>query len=362
MATITVDAGGGGDYTTIQAGCDAATAGDTVQVNTGTYNENVDIDINDGTAGSRITLQASSGATVTMSPGSGTYVFKISGKDYWTFDFNGFVITPTANMSFFYYTSPVGNTVTNPIIKNATVTDTNIYYLVSASAGGDHVDDLVVQDCILKNCQRGLVQLGNNARWDGTVIERCYLYNFPTNRHGIIIPGATAANYTVTVRNCILAKGGYGIYDYNTQNAYTLNCYNNTIYDMALDGIYLGSGTKTSTYNIKNNIIDTCDDYGIDDPNTSATYDIDYNCWNNNSTGDIRNESLGAHAQEGDPGMTDEASEDYTLDGTGLADDNGVDLSGTGFSDDYAGTTRSGSWDIGAYNYSATSRRVFIIS
>ncbi|MCA9759200.1 MAG: right-handed parallel beta-helix repeat-containing protein, partial [Candidatus Eisenbacteria bacterium] len=42
-ATLTVDGGGGGDYTTIQAAINAAVAGDTVYVLDGTYSEALDI-------------------------------------------------------------------------------------------------------------------------------------------------------------------------------------------------------------------------------------------------------------------------------------------------------------------------------
>ena len=47
-ATLIVDAGGGGDHTTIQAAVNAAGAGDTIQINSGTYNESVDVSAGPG--------------------------------------------------------------------------------------------------------------------------------------------------------------------------------------------------------------------------------------------------------------------------------------------------------------------------
>ena len=55
--TIVVAADGSGDHQTIQAGVDAATAGDTVEVNSGTYTEQVTVD-------TEITLVAPNGATL----------------------------------------------------------------------------------------------------------------------------------------------------------------------------------------------------------------------------------------------------------------------------------------------------------
>lgn len=56
-ATIVVDASGGGDYETIQAGVDAASDGDTVEVRSATYEEEVFVDEN-------VTVVAPNGATL----------------------------------------------------------------------------------------------------------------------------------------------------------------------------------------------------------------------------------------------------------------------------------------------------------
>lgn len=364
MATISVIAAGGGDYTTIQAACDNASAGDDIEVYTGSYNENIDIDTNDGSSGNEITLKAAVGETPTITTSSGAQIFYLKGKDYWTFDFDNWVFSPTANMDFFKYTSPVGNINYGITVKNCVCSDSNIDDFFVIATNGVHVDDLTIQDCKITNFANRGVYLGSNGKFDGTLIERCWFGDF--GNYGIVISTASNPDFVVTVRNCVFDQGAYAIYEANSTQNYTLNFYNNVVYSPSADGLYLASGSRSSTYNIKNNVIMDCGDYGVDDPNTSATYNIDYNCWYNNSSGDIRNESIGGNAQEGDPGFTNEAGDDFTLDGSGLADDNGVDLSGTGFSDDYAGTTRGAgggadAWDIGAYDYVAaggvTTRR-----
>lgn len=63
-ANYTVKAGGGGNYTTIQACASAMAAGDTCTVYAGTYNENVSISA--GTAGNYKTVQANGSDIITL--------------------------------------------------------------------------------------------------------------------------------------------------------------------------------------------------------------------------------------------------------------------------------------------------------
>ena len=75
---ITVDDSGGADFTSIQAAVDAAGDGDTIEVRSGTYVENVDV-------GKRLTIISASGNpddTIVQAATSGDHTFNVRGVDY----------------------------------------------------------------------------------------------------------------------------------------------------------------------------------------------------------------------------------------------------------------------------------------
>jgi parallel beta-helix repeat protein len=98
-------------FCTISAAAAVATAGQTVLVSSGTYNEDV-TPANSGTAGSPITYQAAPGATVTVT--GSTSGFTISGLSYITI--SGFTVTGTSYVGIYVWNSTgitvTGNTVT----------------------------------------------------------------------------------------------------------------------------------------------------------------------------------------------------------------------------------------------------------
>ena len=99
-------------FCTISAAARVATAGQTVLVSSGTYQENV-TPANSGSAGSPITFQAAPGATVTVT--GGTHAFTISSLSWITV--SGFTVTGTSNDGIYVWKSGnitlSGNTVTD---------------------------------------------------------------------------------------------------------------------------------------------------------------------------------------------------------------------------------------------------------
>ena len=153
-----------------------------------------------------------------------------------------------------------------------------------------------------------------------------------------------------------------------------LKAYNNIIYSFAKNGTaHDGLGIAFSQYNgtgyIYNNTIYNCDK-GINQGNTSTGYTKN-NIVQSSSNYDYSLEDAGSNNLD-DDGTGDitatldfvsktAGSEDFHLAASDTAAiDAGADLSGT-FTTDIDGTTRSGTWDIGADEYVATRRRMMLI-
>jgi len=75
-ATLVVDAGGGGDHTSIQAAVDAASTGDTIEIRAGTYVETVEVDgkslVLQGAGSSSVSIQGDGSAAALAFDGTGS--------------------------------------------------------------------------------------------------------------------------------------------------------------------------------------------------------------------------------------------------------------------------------------------------
>jgi hypothetical protein len=122
----------------------------------------------------------------------------------------------------------------------------------------------------------------------------------------------------------------------------TQNVYNNTVYG-CVEGINVTAYT-TGTLNLRNNLANgnTADYYSEGGYTRNSSFNISEDA----SSPDASYRSLAVT-------FANEASDDFHLGASDtLAKDAGTDLSGT-FTTDIDGDTRSGTWDIGADEYSA---------
>lgn len=127
----------------------------------------------------------------------------------------------------------------------------------------------------------------------------------------------------------------------------SLEVYNTTIIGFAR-GISHGNGNAIKVVNV---ITNDCTDgfYG------TYTEDSDYNA------SDIDGDAPGTNSRNGTSGdvtFTDAANRDYALAvGDTNVIDHGTSAVDSLFTDDIKGTTRSGTWDIGAHEYASESEQ-----
>lgn len=186
----------GGDYTTIQAALNVATAGTTVYVRAGTYNEKVDF-VNSGTAGNPISLIEYSGETAIIDGTgltvSGSHSFDglvdIAAKDYITID--GIDIRNFQSST----SDPVGLFITNGS-DNVTISNLTVSYIrdtkndglgndmdqahgiaVYGTSGTDAINNLVFNNVLVTQCYCGNSEaFVINGNIDGFSMNNCTVY------------------------------------------------------------------------------------------------------------------------------------------------------------------------------------------
>jgi hypothetical protein len=216
------------------------------------------------------------------------------------------------------------------------------------------VDGIVI-DGIMAN----RIGLGWDANTGGTV-KNCILYG----TDDLIGPIAGNCTGTVNIYNNILFRNSdhHGSADNKAielSSNITANVYNNTIDTGAANGVY-GVGISGGSTNqlLKNNIVG---------PNTSyrTCYSGTFSSSSDYNTSSDTTSTDGAHDQEQvNVTYANSSSQDFHLASSDtIAKNAGVDLSGT-FTTDIDGETRSGTWDIGADEYSSsgtTAAQVIIV-
>ncbi|WP_292471188.1 NosD domain-containing protein, partial [Methanolobus sp.] len=161
---ITVDDDGGADFTTIQAAVDAASAGDTILVSPGTYNENVDVD-------KSVIIGSTDGADVTNVIGtSSDPVFNLSADET---TINGFYINGfNINSNFVSRDDGLGIHIfsaSGSIVSNNIIEDRFTGISVSKS------ENIVLDGNLLQHNEQGIVLVfSNDNNLTGNIINGEY--------------------------------------------------------------------------------------------------------------------------------------------------------------------------------------------
>src|SRR6266542_3509619 len=293
-------------FCTIKPAASQATAGQTVQVASGTYPELVTVS-NSGAPGSPIVFSAAPGASVTVSGQANG--FKLAGKSYVTIQ--GFTVANTWSYGF-YVSSPSsnvtgsGNTVSgtqshaiyvSPSSSNVTVNDNqvsgitgygfwansssgvtvsgNTISLVSGNVSHDNSNDGIFLDATTT----GVRVTGNEAFGNARGYSRAAPgidvrgYNNTVDRnisHDNEDSGFqfyTGSHDNLVVDNLSYGNGDHGIDDLGSTNQRIIS---NTVYDNVAAGINVEGSSTGAT--IENNI---AVDNGINSPRTSGNIRVD---------------------------------------------------------------------------------------
>ena len=289
-ATICVDPFNVSCYSTIQEGVDAAGSGDTVEVASGTYVEQV-------TLKDDVTIQGANRETTSVWNNNDTFV----GINVSNVTIEEFTIT-SADGDAIYFSATGYNKTFLITIKNNIIKDSNtgIRFAVPFIYGGTGSVSGNIWNNVIANNAIGIILRYNDADLSGCDPK--------------------------IVNNVIYGNQGDGILMYDEY------------------------ANANSTPYISNNIIMLNGNWGI--TNTEMAPSVAFNDAYNNTTGDYNGVTVGPGSISDDPEFVDEANEDFHLMPTSPAIDAGNPVNAP--LDDIDGDSRpqGASWDMGVDEYS----------
>jgi parallel beta-helix repeat protein len=278
-ATLTV--GSGGQYGTIQAAVNAASAGDTIEIAGGTYRESVDVN-KSGSAGAYITLRAKAGQTVTLAGGNGLPASGSSNRGLLTLDNSRYVKIDGLTITGSHQHGIYAGQASDLVIQNTTVTGSQDGGILvgdgsgitiacdriggnnAAAAGGDigaaaneavtlfNVSNFsVTGNSVFGNHEEGIdVKDGTH---DGTIRgNQVYQNNGPN----IYVDGAS--NVQISANHVYSAKGssksGIGLAVESGGSASNVDIFSNVIYSNPGGGVDFWIGTYSDVQIYSNRI------------------------------------------------------------------------------------------------------------
>lgn len=230
---------------------------------------------------------------------------------------------------------------------------------ISSSIGHITVQDIEVEGNNINAATGRCFYAPNTTRTSGRcLIQRCIFHRSNTINQGLVV-AAERSGQLEFYNNLVIDNGTHSnnstacYFDARLTNQWF---YNNTFIfkapndsaDICVKFNYAHLVGNTLNIAWKNNVMHAPGAKAFGWNGAAAT---NWTACTNNATTDTA--TLGTSQQTGivstaATDFVDFTNDDYSPESGGKLEDNGTDLSGT-FTDDITGTTRSGTWDIGAY-------------
>lgn len=385
---------------------ECASAGDTVEVAAGTYTDALitsSHSLASGSSGNRITLQGVNRDTVIFRPaiGGGNHVISFNNAiTFWTlkdFTIDGRnLASPTASaFGLEFGTAATDHIVQNVLVKdvanNGSTTECGIGIFNTGSRNsfldvevsdthtnfGDHRgshcfyggggDDTLIQGGRYHDCGAIGIQFNKGSgtiALTGTRIERTEVYNFGRSSTGVCVGKQGIAINTnmagALLVNNIVRGGtqGPGITIYGTRNSDTRVC-NNTVYGNAGIGITVGTFTDADNTILCNNILAQNAGGGIRIYTAASGTTVTKNLIFNSGVAIVNDDPVDnppagiTGTITSDPLLVNPGAADFHLQASSPAIDAGDSMAAF-FTDDFYGTTRTGTNDLGAITVEAT--------